>query len=62
MTPHLFLSKSETKSAACDGPNGMHSPPGPALVRHGLPKTNRAVFAAREAAQISVALEAGRLL
>ena len=39
-TPHMFLLKLETKSAACDGPNGTHSLPGPVLAFQGMSKTN----------------------
>jgi hypothetical protein len=37
-TPHLFLLKLETKSAACDGPNGTHSLL--VLALQGMLKTN----------------------
>jgi hypothetical protein len=45
--PHLFLSKSGTKSAACDGPNGTRSPPGLVPVPYEQQKTNRSDFACR---------------
>src|ERR1700760_4159955 len=44
MTPHSFLSKSETKSAGCDGPNGTRFPPGPVPVLPEPPKTEAADF------------------
>jgi hypothetical protein len=39
-TRHLFLLKLETKSAACDGPNGTHSLPGLVLALQRMSKTN----------------------
>ena len=35
-----FLSGSETKSAGCDGPNGMHFRPGPAYLHPGQASRN----------------------
>lgn len=39
-TPHLFLLKLETKSAACDGRNGTHFLPGLVLALQRMSKTN----------------------
>ena len=40
-TPHLFLLKLETKSAACDGPNGTLFLPGLVLALQRVSKTNK---------------------